>query len=220
MLAAPGLIGSMQFQRAHVSIVRSIRHVSLVRDWQRARGNRELPEFANFVPNERAGDSADLSISDVLREDGKLVYICREAGPRVEQVHDAKMPSRHLGDSLDPGMAQAAKPIWDGCVLNKLPVYSIIPLSDRDGCPVTIEQVFLPYTRRSDSADVMVAALYACSTEGRFAHRGLLRNLAKVPLHWAVIVDPLVAAPPRPINEADVELDDGVLDDEASSASR
>jgi len=210
----------MQFQRAHVSIVRSIRHVSLVRDWHRARGTRELPEFADFVPNERAGDSADLSISDIIREDGKLRYVCRQAGPRVEQVHDAKMPSRPLSDCLEPGMAAAAKPIWDACVVHKLPVYSIIPVSDRDGCPVTIEQLFLPYARGGGSAEVMVAALYACSTESRFAHQGLLRGHAKAPLHWAVIVDPAIAAVPKPAGDADVELDDGVLDDEVSSAAR
>jgi hypothetical protein len=210
----------MQFQRAHVSIVRSIRHVSLVRDWQRARGTRELPEFKDFVPNERAGDSADLSISDVSRDDGKLSYICKQAGPRVEQVHDAKMPSRHLSDCLEPGMAAAAKPIWDACVLNKLPVYAIIPLSDRDGCPVTIEQIFLPYARGGSSADVMVAALHACSTEGRFVHQGLLRNIAKVPLHWAVIIDPAIAAAPRPAHDSVMEIDDVGLDDEISSAAR
>jgi hypothetical protein len=210
----------MQFQKAHVSIVRSIRHVSLVRDWNRARGARELPEFSDFVPNERAGDSADLSISDIVREDGKLSFVCRQAGPRVEQVHDAKMPERPLSDCLDPGMAAAAKPIWDACVANKLPVYSIIPVVDRDGCPVTIEQIFLPYARGGGGAEVMVAALYACSTEGRFAHQGLLRNHAKVPLHWAVIVDPSIAAPPRPADDADIEIDDGVLDDEVSSGTR
>ena len=37
----------MQFQKVHVSIVRSIRHVSLVRDWHRARGTRDLPEFSD-----------------------------------------------------------------------------------------------------------------------------------------------------------------------------
>jgi hypothetical protein len=210
----------MQFQRAHVSIVRSIRHVSLVRDWNRARGARELPEFAAFVPNERAGDSADLSVSDITREDGKLVYICRHAGPRVEQVHNVSMPSRPLSDCLDPGMAAAAKPIWDACVVTKLPVYSIIPVADRDGRPVTIEQVFLPYARGGSSAEVMVAALYACSTEGRFAHQGLLRGHAKVPLHWAVIVDPSMAAAPRPADDGDFELDDGVLDDGVPSAAR
>jgi hypothetical protein len=209
----------MQFQRAHVSIVRSIRHVSLVRDWHRARGTRELPGFADFVPNERAGDSADLSISDISRENGTLSYICRQAGPRVEQVHDARMPSRPLSDCLDSGMAKAAKPIWDACVLNRLPVYSIIPLSDRDGIPVTIEQIFLPYARSGADADVMVAALYACSTEGRFAIQGLLRNIAKVPLHWAVIVDPAIAAAPRPAHDAVTEIDDIVLDDEVSSAA-
>jgi hypothetical protein len=210
----------MQFQRAHVSIVRSIRHVSLVRDWHRARGTRDLPEFADFVPNERAGDSADLSISDIVREDGKLGFICRQAGPRVEQVHDARMASRALSDCLDLKMAAAARPIWEACVVNKLPVYSIIPVSDRDGCPVTIEQIFLPYARGGGSAEVMVAALYACSTEGRFAHQGLLRNNAKVPLHWAVIIDPAIAAAPRPADDPDVKLDDGVLDDEVSSATR
>jgi hypothetical protein len=214
------LIGSMQFQRAHISIVRSIRHVSLVRDWQRARGTRELPAFAEFVPNERAGDSVDLSVSDILRDDGNLSYFCRQAGSRVEQVHDTKMTSRPLSDCLDPCMAAAAKPIWDACVLNKLPVYCIIPVSDRDGCPVTVEQIFLPYGSLGNGAGVMVAALYACSTEGRFAHHGLLRNHSKAPLHWAVIVDPAAAAPPRPANEAGVEPDDGVLDDGISSPAR
>jgi hypothetical protein len=215
-----GLIGSMQFQRAHVSIVRSIRHVSLVRDWHRARGNRELPDIRDFVPNERAGDSADLSISDIVREDGQLAYVCRQAGPRVEQVHDTRMPCRQLGDCLDPGMAAAAKPIWDACVVNTLPVYSIIPVSDRDGCPVTIEQIFLPYARGGGRADVMVAALYACSTEGRFAIQGLLRGHAKVPLHWAVIIDPAIAAAVKPAHDAVSELDDGVLNDEVSSTAR
>jgi hypothetical protein len=210
----------MQFQRAHVSIVRSIRHVSLVRDWQRARGTRELPEFSDFVPNERAGDLADLSVSEVRREGGKLTYFCRQAGPRLEQVLDAKMSSRLLSDCLDPCMATAARPIWDACVWSKLPVYCIIPVSDRDGCPVTIEQIFLPYARGGGSADVLVAALHACSTEGRFAHQGLLRNHAKVPLHWAVIIDPAIAAAPRPADDAGIELDDGLLDDEVSSATR
>jgi hypothetical protein len=205
----------MHFQKAHVSIVRSIRHVSLVRDWQRTRGTRDLPKFSDFVPNERAGDLTDLSISEVKREGGKLAYLCRHAGPRLEQVHDAKMSSRPLSDCLDPCMAAAAKPIWDACYWTKLPVYCIIPVSDRDGCPVTVEQIFLPYAHRGDTVEVMVAALHACSTEGRFVHQGLLRNHAKAPLHWAVVVDPAVAPVPRAASEATVELDD-----EVSSSTR
>src|SRR3954463_9594814 len=211
----------MQFQKAHISIIRSIRHVSLVRDWQRAKGADQLPNIAGFVPNERAGDLADLSISDISRKDGRFAYLCRWAGPRIEQVHDAKMASRLLSDCLDANMAAAIKPIWDACVWSKLPVYCIIPAADRSGCPVTIEQIFLPYTLGGDNVDVMVAALHACSTEGRFDHRGLLRNHAKAPLHWAVIIDPAAAVAPRPVTDATIVLDDGgVLDDGVTSSSR
>jgi hypothetical protein len=215
------MIGSMQFQKAHISIVRSIRHVSLVRDWQRAKGADQLPNIAGFVPNERAGDLADLSISDISRKDGRFAYRCRWAGPRLEQVHDAKMASQLLSDCLDPNMAAAVKPIWDACVWSKLPVYCIIAVSDRGGCPVTIEQVFLPWTRRGQEPEVMVTSLHACSTESRFVHHGLLRNHAKTPPHWAVIVDPMTAAPPRPVNDASLELgDDIVVVDALSSAAR
>jgi hypothetical protein len=212
----------MQFQKAHISIIRSIRHVSLVRDWHRARGAAELPNIAGFVPNERAGDLAELSISDISRKDGKFAYLCRWAGARLEQVHDAKMASQLLSDSLDPNMAAAVRPIWDACIWSKLPVYCIIPVSDRDGCPVTIEQIFLPWSRRGQEPEVMVAALHACSTEGRFIHHGLLRNHERAPLHWAVIVDPMTAAPARPVTGATVELSDDIVVSEAvsSSASR
>jgi hypothetical protein len=207
----------MQFQKAHISIIRSIRHVSLVREWQRAKGADQLPNIAGFVPNERAGDLADLSISDISRKDGRFAYLCRWAGPRVEQVHDAKMAARLLSDSLDPNMAAAVKSIWDACVWSKLPVYCIIPVSDRNGCPVTVEQVFLPWTRRGQEPEVMVTALHACSTEGRFDHHGLLRNHARAPLHWAVIVDPMTAAPPRPVTDATIELSDDIVVSEAVS---
>ncbi len=202
----------MPFQKAHVSIIRSIRHVSLARDWHRARRQNQLPAFAEFVPNERAGDAADLLINDVRRDGDNLSYFCVAAGPRVEQVYDEKMPSRFLHQCLNDVMATAARPIWDACIVNRLPVYSIIPLSDRDGVPVTIEQIFLPYSRDGSSADIMVAALHACSTESRFVHQGLLRNVAKAPLHWAVMIDPAMSVAPRPVQDAGAD-DEIVLDD-------
>ena len=133
----------MSFQKAHVSIVRSIRQVSLLRDWQRTRGNGDLPNIA--------------------------------------------------------------------CVRHMLPIYCIAPFSDTDNCPVTLEQIFLPY---GDSNGVrpafMLGALHAWSTEGRFNAQGLLRNVAKVPLHWTVIIDPVLKKPMPPAEEA--SLVDAVFD--------
>jgi hypothetical protein len=189
----------MQFQKVHVSIVRSIRQVSLVRDWQRARGENSIPRIADFVPNERAGDAVDILINEVHRGGGRLSYLCQVAGDRAVQVFGEALQARFLHECLDAPMARAVQPIWDACIHNRLPVYSIVPVMDPDGVPVTLEQIFLPYGRRDGTeADVMVAALHAWSTEGRFAHRGLLRNIAKTPLHWAVLVDPSMANAARP----------------------
>lgn len=192
----------MQLQKAHVSIVRSIRQVSLVRDWQRSRGDGAVPSFTDFVPDARAGDAAEIMVNEVRRDGDKLSYFCQTAGERVEQLCDLTMSSRYLHDCMDAGMAAAGQPIWDACVRNRLPVYSIVPLSDRNGCPVTVEQIFLPYGRSGDGVDFMLAALHAWSTEGRFAIHGLLRNVAKVPLHWAVIIDPSIPVASKPTIDA------------------
>jgi hypothetical protein len=93
-------------------------------------------------------------------------------------------------------MASASRPVWDACVNSMLPIYCIVPLSDANGCPVTLEQIFLPYGGPdADGPTFMLGALHAWSTEGRFAAQGLLRNIAKAPLHWTVIVDPALKQP-------------------------
>jgi hypothetical protein len=193
----------MQLQRTHISIVRSIRHVSLVRDWQRSRGGRAIPNFADFMPDARAGDAAELLVCEVRRDGERLSYFCQAAGERVEQLCDINIRSRYLHDCMDAGLAAAGRPIWDACVHNSLPVYSIVPLSDRNGCPVTLEQIFLPYGRGDAGVHFMLAALHAWSTEGRFAIHGLLRQVAKAPPHWAVVIDPALPVAPKPATGAD-----------------
>jgi hypothetical protein len=181
----------MSFQKTHVSIVRSIRQVSLLRDWQRTRGSRNLPDISDFIPDERAGDAADILMTEIRLVDGGPGYLCRSAGERVEQLFNERMPGRLLHECLDRPMADASRPIWDACIRHMLPIYCIVPLSDANGCPVTVEQIFLPYGGPAAAGPAyMLGALHAWSTEGRFAAQGLLRNVAKAPLHWSVIIDP------------------------------
>lgn len=181
----------MSFQKAHVSIVRSIRQVSLLRDWQRTRGSRDMPNIADFVPDERAGDAADILMTEIRLVEDRPRYFCHSAGERVEQLFDEKISGRLLHECLDGPMADASRPVWDACIHHILPIYCIVPFSDANNCPVTVEQIFLPYSSSNDTRPAfMLGAFHAWSTEGRFNARGLLRNVAKVPLHWTVIIDP------------------------------
>lgn len=181
----------MQPQKSHIGIVRSIRQVSLVRDWIRARGARTLPNITTFEPNERAGDALDLMLFAIAGDGETAVSpVCLKAGDRVSAIHGEPMTGRTLRDGLPPLMADAAAPIWEACIVARLPVYVIIPVRDPAGLPVTIEQVLLPYSRGDSAADFVVTSVHAWSTEGRFETAGLMRNQDHVPHPWAVVLDP------------------------------
>ncbi|MBR1217197.1 hypothetical protein JQ557_04290 [Bradyrhizobium sp. U87765 SZCCT0131] len=188
----------MQVQTSHISIVRSIRQVSLVRDWFRARAGAALPAITSFEPNERAGDALDLLLCGVTADGERIDIHCLKGGERVGVIYDAVLAGRPLRDCLDPAMASAALPIWNACVVARLPVYTIVAVADADGCPVTIEQVLLPYAGSGNTAEFIVASTHACSTEGRFSPRGLMRVKDRAPPHWAVMIDPAAAAVSRP----------------------
>jgi len=198
----------MKFQRAAVSIIRSIRQISLAKEWIRQRGQQALPKLSAFVVNERAGDSIGLAVQQVVTENGQHRFRCDTAGRTVEEANDGAMATFFLDHCLDPKIAHAARPIWEACIDHKLPTYSIIPARDVEDRPVDVEQLYLPYSSDGETADVMISMLQACSTEGRFAMRGLLRpGDANAPYHFAVIIDPTLAPPKPAAAAAAVELE-------------
>ena len=190
----------MQLQRSHVSIVRSIRQVSLARDWIRARGSQGLPNISSFEVNERAGDALDLALFRVTVDVDGAAFVCLRAGDRVRAIHGAPMVDCPLADCLVPSMADAVMPVWNACVVARLPVYSIIPVNDADGRPVTLEQILLPYSDGGTEPGLIVSSLHAWSTEGRFVIEWLLRIQEGMPPLWSVLLDPdarQVAKDPR-----------------------
>ncbi len=201
----------MQLQRSHVSVVRSIRQVSLARDWIRSRGPRALPDITSFEVNERAGDALDLSLFKVGADGDHPSFRCLKAGDRVRAIHGTAMVDRPLVDCLVAPMAEAVVRVWDACIAARLPVYSIIPVNDADGRPVTLEQILLPYCHGESGAAFIVTSLHAWSTEGRFVTEGLLRIQEGAPHPWSVVLDPEVRlAVKDPGSPADPACDGGL----------
>lgn len=182
---------SVQFQNAQSAIIRSIRQVSLYREWQQLRGGKRLPDIGAFVPDARSGDADDLYVSRIEKADGRLNYRCDRAGANIQRAFGRAMQGNNLESCLDSGIARAIKPIWDACISRQLPAYSIVPTFDRKGVPVTLEHLHLPFAGVNDSPTHMLSSLHAVSEEGRFEREGVVQlNTSTVPLHWAVIIDP------------------------------
>jgi hypothetical protein len=189
----------MNFQRADTTIIKSIRQISLAREWIHARGPAAIPNFANFQPDGRGEDAPDMMVCNLERSGENVRYQCVEAGRRIEVANDAPMKGRFLDACLDSAIHSAARVVWRACIENKLPVYSIVPTADRDGNPVTLEQLYLPFGNDGNRPDMMVASIHAFSTEGKYQLPGLLRqNTPTAPRHWAVIVN----VPVQPVEPA------------------
>lgn len=180
----------MNFQRAPVSIVRSIRQISLVKDWLHLRQGFVLPNISDYVPDARCDDAADSLICEVEWSEAVPRYRCFRAGRRVVQANDAPMQDRFLDECFVPGMVSGAQSAWNASITYKLPVYSIVPTTDRNGCPVTLEHLYVPFSADHEKASFMLGSFHAFSTEGRFQNDGLLQLAPKAMRQWAVIIDP------------------------------
>jgi hypothetical protein len=189
----------MNFQRAPTSIVRSIRQVSLVKDWLQMRRHYALPNIGEYVPDARSDDAADSVICEVLATDQGPRYRCFQAGRRVEQANDAPMQGLFLDECFTPAIVASAQSAWNAAITYRLPIYAIAPATDRDGCPVTLEHLYLPFSGDHSTPGYMLGSFHAFSTEGRFQNQGLLRVAPKVPRQWAVIIDPGFGATLTPL---------------------
>lgn len=179
----------MNFQRAPISIIRSIRQVSLARTWCRLRRGHALPNMADYEPDTRNDDAPDNLICEASEGEKSPRFLCIEAGGRVEIANDGPIQGRYLDECM-AHVASAAGAALNACIGHKLPVYSIAPASDCDGCPVTLEQLFLPFSGDHNKASYLLASFHAFSSEGRFSSRGLLSQKPKIAKQWAVAIDP------------------------------
>lgn len=151
-----------------------------------------MPLINDFMPCSRSGDAADLATNEIAAEDGgKRQYYCRQAGERIVQAFGTDPRAKMLEDYLDPAIAIAIRRLFDACVDHRLPIYTIIPTVDRDSVPVTLEQLYLPFSNDRTTPTHVLTSFHAFSTEGRFELNGLARqNSDLAPYHWAVVIDP------------------------------
>lgn len=182
----------MKLQRAPIGIIRSIRQVSLCREWVHLRGDHTLPGIEDFTPDDRAGDASDLCITRVESLNGQRRYDCEMAGENIEAAFGCRLPGACLEESLDPAKVKAARPVWDMALSCAMPVYSILPTADSDGVPVTLELLYLPF-RRTAATESMVMSIHAFSEAGRFNRERLFQQQAPAAhTRFAVIIDPAV----------------------------
>lgn len=196
---------TMPIPRASASIIRSIRQISLYREWVMMRGYHGLPNFTNFKPSERAGDASEISVSQIVHEGKHIRYRVFEAGQRIEAASGKNPAGMFLDEFLDPAIIAISQNAWDTTVIEQLPVYCIIEIRDAKDIPVTMEHLYLPFSTRHDTSDYLVASIHIFSEQARYEHSGLFQAAAyhKQKRH-EYIIDPAMTFAEQVAHETDI----------------
>lgn len=164
------------FESAGPSVIKSIRQRDFVNTWLRLFVARAtLPAIADFNPSRMDDEAPDLAYFDVIDRDGETRYRTTEAGARLVDSFGFLARQRDLQDVLSPNIWRYSRPIYDTCVVRRLPVYSEFSVLDTAGGEVMYERLLLPFGDASGVRQIIVS-LKSISLEGRFINKDLMRG--------------------------------------------
>jgi hypothetical protein len=189
----------VEFVLSPPDIVRSTDQNWLLRSWMRSRDARQLPLLEGLTGAERAGLSANLLLTDVVRREGSIRFLIRSCGTRVMDYFGVSCPNGGEGGFLDEvlpaGYRDAALSSFHEAVAAREPVYTVADLRDRAGCIVHFERLLLPFGRDGTAVDGVLASIEAVSPEGAFEYRHLIAAPSMAPAFaFCAIIDTCAAA--------------------------
>lgn len=187
------------FESAGPSVIKSIRQRDFVHTWLRLfAATNSLPAIADFDPNRMEDERPDLAYFDVIDANGESRYRTTDAGARLVDSFGFLAKQRDLQDTLSPNIWRYSGPIYDTCVMRRLPVYSEFSVLDTAGGEVMYERLLLPFGDISGVRQIIVS-LKSISLEGRFINKDLMRGAGHDPKYMlrAVIDRDLTGRAPR-----------------------
>ena len=173
----------MEFESASPAIVKSIKQRDLLNTWLRLYARHErLPVLADYQPERLAEEIDDLVFYNVVREDSAPRFIIESDGTRMSNASGTSGKGRYLDDYVGAKLAPIVIPIYEECVLRRLPVFTISKVEDLYGRKVDYERLLMPFSIGEDVTHI-VASLKTICDDGGFEIRNLMRANNVLPIY-------------------------------------
>jgi hypothetical protein len=165
----------MDFLSAAPAIVKSIKQRELLNYWLRLYAKHErLPAFDTYQPDRLADERDDLVYIVVKGAGDALRFVIDSDGTRMSNAYGTTGKGRYLDEYLGAKLAPAVMPIYQECVRQRLPVFSISQVNDLYGRKVDYERLLMPFSNGA-GVDWIIASLKTISDDGGFEIRNLMR---------------------------------------------
>lgn len=173
----------MEFMQSGPDIVRSDHQRWLLDYWAAQRDLGSLPIWRGLNADDFAVPFDNLAWMDVVSVDDEPRFRIRFHGPRLsEAICPIEDEGKFIDDLLPPAYLGAAIATYREVVRTKMPVYTVSDMRDPASRIVHHERLLLPFSTDGNGADRILASIEACSPEGPFELRDLMKSPIRPPV--------------------------------------
>lgn len=155
----------IEFDRVYPWAVKSRRQLELLNAWLQLRPRRDaLPAFADFASTlKRYPDPSELTIYDVVREGAEPRYLIVKEGSAFKRSLGQSGVGGFLDEILPAAAWPTARPNYDTCAEQRLPVYVAFSVFEHDEENVVYERLLLPFGSDGHEVNAMLSSLKTLS---------------------------------------------------------
>ena len=172
----------MLFSTARPDVIRAINQRWLLNLWKRHLGSGRVPQWQSIEGEDIASASANLSLFEVVGDNGHIRFQVRFHGETLGKVYgSADCRGKHLDEIIPPAAYAEALISYRKAVEDGSPVYAIHEITDSRGRLVSRERLLLPFARDGHNVDRILASFEFICDDGAFDAEDLMSNLSGPP---------------------------------------
>ena len=181
MDATPADVMPSAFDVLPGSVMKSIRHRWLLKEWELGRAGRPLPPRAHLAREEFNLYRGEFSVFELRHEAAGLRFLLSAHGTFIGKAYGSNCVGKYL-DQIVPAELQALQiEPYAQAVRHRRPVYVSSDTQDLAAKPVQFERLLLPFSEDGTTPTCVVADFEMISIEGNFSPADMLTAKNAVP---------------------------------------
>ena len=181
MNAMPADVMPAAFDVLPGSVMKSIRHRWLLKEWELGRAGRPLPPRAHLAREEFDLYRGEFSVFELRHEVAGLRFLLSSHGTFIGKAYGSNCVGKYLDQIVPAELHGLQIEPYRQAVRQRRPAYVSSDTRDLQGKPVQFERLLLPFSEDGTAPSCIVADFEMISIEGNFSPADMLTAKNAVP---------------------------------------
>jgi hypothetical protein len=181
MNATPADVMPSAFDVLPGSVMKSIRHRWLLKEWELGRAGRPLPARAHLAREEFNPYRGEFSVFELRHEGAGLRFLLSSHGSFIGRAYGSNCTGRYLDQIVPVELQELQIEPYAQAVRHRRPVYVSSDTRDLAAKPIQFERLLLPFSEDGTTPSCVIADFEMISIEGNFSPAEMLTAKNAVP---------------------------------------